>query len=590
MSRRALSVVAFVWGGILAGLVLFLALQGKRQLFLRLEIESPKGAAAWTGEVWWTANRRPFQVADSASFALASGGAHRETVSVPIPVEVDSLQIRPGMVRVYGSGPPEIVLLGIELATPVASLRRWDRTQGFLGWHSIDGSTSLRVEQGALHLMTTAPDGAIQLDDVQPLRDRRRRLLHARLAAWGGLGAGLLQSAFLLLFVRRSPAPPPPIPNPAAPSKKKSKDKSESAPARPRFSVRPAIVVIAVTAAICLPLAWQLSRRLAQRGAPPVFSDTGEYSLAFVDHLGRRLSEKEGSLRLAIDPYSLYRNAPGQRTRAFNIDAHGYRGGFDETDRRPRVLFLGGSAGFGFGLASDGDLYTARLAAMEPRLQMVNTSVVGFLSGQELAELVHRGPAVAPAAVVVLDGWNDLNVPMLAATRAPFAGVPTGFNWDVFLLVESRLRLLTLGGAAEPPPAQVLEEVPRLARRITDTYIANLVEMRRVAAARGIPFLAVLQPSISTRRAAPEGERQTLATWTRMGERGDVALFANFLAEARQALTREGIPFVDMNATAPFDSGGESLFLDMVHPNAAGHQAMAEEIRAPLAALLAGKR
>ncbi len=590
MSRRALSVVAFAWGGILFGLIFFLALQGRRELFLRLEIESPTGAAAWTGEVWWTANRRPFQVADSVTFSLASGGAHRETVTVAIPVEVDSLQIRPGLVRIFGGGKPEIALHSIELATPVAGLRRWDRTQGFAGWHALDGRADFRVEDGALRLLVTTADGVLQIDDVQPLRDHRRRQLHARIAVWAGLAAGLLHSAFLLLLVRRSPAPPAaPTPNPVAPSKKKSKAKGSSAPARPRLSIRPAVVVIAVTTAICLPLAWQLSRRLAQRGAPPVFNDTGEYSLAIVDHLGRRLSEKEGSLKLALDPFSLYRNAPGQRTRAFNIDAHGHRGGFDEADRRPRVLFLGGSAGFGFGLAGDADLYTARLAALEPRFQMVNAAVVGFLSGQELAELVHRGPSVAPAAVVALNGWNDLNVPMLAATRAPFAGVPTGFNWDVFLLVENRLRLLTLGGAAEPPPAEAREELPQLARRITDTYLANLGEMRRVAAARGIPFLVVLQPSISTRRAAPEGERQALATWTRMGERGDPALFAGFLTEVRQALTQEGIPFVDLNTTARFSTGGEPLFFDMVHPNAEGHQAMADEIRAPLAALLAGR-
>ncbi|HXU30586.1 MAG TPA: hypothetical protein VN851_08430, partial [Thermoanaerobaculia bacterium] len=574
--------------------LLFFALQGRRQLFLRLEIESPMGAEAWKGEVWWTANRRPFQVADSVAFALTSGGAHRETVSVEIPVEVDSLQIRPGQLRVYGGGKPEIALHSIELATPVASLRRWNRVQGFLGWHSLDDRAGFRAEDGALRLLLTTPDGILQLDDIQSLRDQRRRQLHARIAAWGGLAGGLLQSALLLLFIRRSPAPlpqiPPTSPTSAPPSKKKSKGKTPDVPPPgSRFRIRPAVVVIVVTAAIALPLAWKLYQRFAQRGAPPVFNDTGEYSLTFVDHHGRRLSEKEGSLRLTLDPYTFYRNAPGQRTRAFSTDAHGYRGGFNETDPRPRVLFLGGSAGFGFGLASDSELYTARLEAMEPRLQMINTSVVGFLSGQELAELVHRGPAVAPVAVVALDGWNDLNVPVLGATREPFANVEAGFNWDVFYMVESRLRLLTLGGAAEPPPAEALEDLSQLTRRINDTFLANMVEMRRVAAARGIPFLAVLQPCISTRKAMPEGERQVLATFASFVGRGDPVLYDNFLAEARKGLTREGIPFLDMNAAAPFATGGGPLFLDIIHPSAAGHQVMAEEIRAPLAALLAAK-
>jgi lysophospholipase L1-like esterase len=318
-----------------------------------------------------------------------------------------------------------------------------------------------------------------------------------------------------------------------------------------------------------------------------VLPDDGQYSLVFVDTLGRRLSEKDGTLKLVLDPFSFFRNFPNQTTRRFTIDAHGYRGGFSPDDPRPRVLVLGGSTTFGFGLGSDAETVSARLQALEPRWQVVNAAVVGHLSGQELSELVHRGDEVLPAAVVVLDGWNDVYVPLLAATRFPTAGMPTGQNWDVFHLVSERLRLLTLAGVPEgaiPTPERPLQD---LRGEIVATYLRNLRRMSDVAASRGARFIAAFQPWVPSRaRPGTPGEEEALKTWRETGPRGDPALYDDLVARARDFCEQNRISYVDLHGSGAFRDAPGPLFIDVVHPNAEGHARMAEVLRARLDALL----
>lgn len=564
---RVLAAVTFLWGTVLATALLFLAFQGRRVLFLRLDLDPPGGAAA-TGEIWWTARQRPFHPADSIAFRAAAG---RRTIAVPIPVEIDTIQVRPG-----GAPGTELVVHAIELRTAVASLHRWDREHGFAGWHAVSGLTGFRVAGGVLRMRRGAANAAFAIDDIQPLRDSWRRRQHLRLALAAGLVAGVLQTVALLLLTSGRGGVRPAVAAAA---------QGAGAPPSASPRVAAALVFVAAVAAACVLAAWLAGRRLLPRPGAAVFTETGDYSLVFVDHLGRRLSEKNGSLRLALDPYCLYRNAPNQRTSQFWIDAHGYRGGFDEGDRRPRLLLLGGSVAFGYGLPSDADVVTARLSALEPRWQAVNAAVAGYLSGQELSELVHYSGAVAPAAVVALDGWNDVYVPLLTAPRFPAVGLGVGFNWDVFNLVERRLRLFTLGGAAEPPAASRDEPIPDLARRVTATYAANLEQMQRLCASRGIGFLVVLQPWVATRRTPPAGERQALAEWLDRGPRAATALYAAFREDTRKVLAASRIPCLDLNQSSGFVDGDQPLFDDVVHPNAQGHLLMASLIHARLAEL-----
>jgi hypothetical protein len=497
----------------------------------------------------------------------------RQQLLISLPVEIDTIQIRPGA---RGS---DVVLRSIELSTPFASLHVW-RGDGFKGWWAVGAVERLSRDGDALRLRVTNARGGIQIDDLYGLRNRERRTKHLRLALAAGAAAGLLQTAFLILLAGRLLAR---VPSGGVPG-----------PARGRVP-QGAWLLLAGSTLVSLLVAWPVYRRLREAKSPSVFAATGDYSLELVDHLGRRVSGSTGNLHLVLDPYSLYRNAVNQKTSHFSIDAHGYRGGFDEKDPRPRVLFVGGSAAFGFGLDSDAEVFTARIAKLDPRFQPVNAGVIGFLSGQELSELVQRGKRVHPAAVVALDSWNDLYVPLLAASRFPAAGLAMGCNWELLSMVEDRMRLLSRGDRSEEatafetpgqPTVSDSESVASLAQRIRGTYLSNLEEMHEDCAAVGIPFLVAIQPWTATRSAPPEAERESLRTWMAIGPRADPAFFAALRAEARTFLQAHGIPFIDLNESPEFASGTAQLFSDGLHPNAEGHRVIATEIEAKLLAKL----
>lgn len=551
----------FVWSAALAAALFFLALQGRRVLYLEIDMETSRHEPA-VGEVWWATGLRPFHPSDSTSFPVGPG---RQKISVRLPVEIDRLQIRPA-----STIDAVVTIHGIAVRTPVATLRRWGGPNGFAGWRESGGLRDFNVAGGVLRLRVSEKDGGFQVDDVKPLRDGARRLAHVRIALAAGFLAGLLQTIALTLLFPRDTAVGTGV-----------------SVAEPHGTPKGAWWLFVGTTAACLVAAWFIGRALLRRATPPVFPDTGDYSLEFVDHLGRRLSEREGGLKLALDAHSFYRNAPGQKSSRFSIDAHGYRGGFDDADPRPRILVLGGSAAFGFGLDSDQEVFTARLGQRHSGWQLVNASVVGHLSGQELSELVHHGDDVNPSAVVAFDGWNDLYVPLLAATRFSAAGLGVGFNWDVFQMAESRLRLLTLGGASEDPGPKALEPMPDLVHRITATYESNLARMHQVCAARGTPFLVVLQPWLATRRTTrTDSENRILKEWTSVGERANPALYDSLVAEVRRFLTAKGIPFLDLHGSGPFVTAPRALFSDVVHMIPEGHELVAREVEKPLEALL----
>jgi len=134
------------------------------------------------------------------------------------------------------------------------------------------------------------------------------------------------------------------------------------------------------------------------------------YSLSFLDDRGKRISTETGPLGLMFDPLTFYRTYPNHYSDKFTIDENGFRGGILDV-YKPKVIILGGSAAFGYGLPSDDMTFSARLNHLVDKYTFVNAATVGYASGQELSLMIHYLDRFRPDIYIVFNGWNDL-IPM----------------------------------------------------------------------------------------------------------------------------------------------------------------------------------
>jgi len=124
-------------------------------------------------------------------------------------------------------------------------------------------------------------------------------------------------------------------------------------------------------------------------------------------------------LRYRADPLLGFALDPEQRAfnadQAVTINARGLRGPlvpYERVPGRQRLLFLGDSITFGWGVRDD-EVVTARVVALLGEAgvaaEAVNTSVPGYNAEQEVTYLEHEGRRYGPDWVIVGVYWNDIN-------------------------------------------------------------------------------------------------------------------------------------------------------------------------------------
>lgn len=235
-----------------------------------------------------------------------------------------------------------------------------------------------------------------------------------------------------------------------------------------------------------------------------------------------------------------------------------------------RILALGDSVTFGWGLRGE-DAYPSQLASLLATLrpgqsfEVINAGVSGYGTWQQLLWLHDTGLSLQPDVVVVQAHLNDAS-DNLWGTLGWQGG---NQSWLASRSYLARLLQRVAGGAAgrsqEPCVADWKVGVDRVCWQGTEQL---LDELRNTARAAGAT--TVLMPSPMRWQVEP-GVRDVRA-WV------DAARYQD---ELRQYAENNGWIFVDplpafRRSQAAAD--GQSLFLDVGHPNEAGQRLMAQEL------------
>jgi hypothetical protein len=216
-----------------------------------------------------------------------------------------------------------------------------------------------------------------------------------------------------------------------------------------------------------------------------------------------------------------------------SVNRQGYRGREHDRARTPgrmRVVMVGDSIGYGAGV-EDGETFSALLDSADRKLEVVNLSVGGYGTDQELLMLEDRGLRYAPEVVVlnfcVFSDFVDNSLPAaLFDARQP----KPYFTWDgrtltehdehvrlspprkvaQWLADESHLfnRVVGAMGLAKPPrqpgvwmdrKAAVMSNLPPA----VDLTFQLIRRMSEVAQAAGARFVVVIHPDELAYRHRP---------------------------------------------------------------------------------------
>jgi lysophospholipase L1-like esterase len=210
-------------------------------------------------------------------------------------------------------------------------------------------------------------------------------------------------------------------------------------------------------------------------------------------------------------------------TVTVRINSHGFRGrdfGVEKPAGVVRVVTLGGSSTFGFGVGDD-ETYPAQLERVlnqrsggAPRYEVVNFGVPHSTSSNILAMFLAEGLPLDPDVVTFYEGANDAAIDDESVARSP------AWRW-----LRERVLLLELGDrlVASVLPSRVLwsEEWAALRSR---RFLANLERLREACAANGVRLIVATQ---QTRSLAIPRER---LREQRIGYDDEVARVERFLS------------------------------------------------------------
>lgn len=214
-----------------------------------------------------------------------------------------------------------------------------------------------------------------------------------------------------------------------------------------------------------------------------------------------------------------YRNRPGASVTVGDVtyrhDEHGLRVGDTEAtadDGRPRVLFLGDSTTYGWGVSADDALPRQVARRLDERIVALNAGVSGYTTRQELAQYLALRDLDVDLVVLVVypndatDGalrW-DPGLGLLYLDETPTPEALKAPLWRSALYraaVAAHTRAFTRSGATSPERAENVEHVAEAARALAEAADAD-----------GRPLLAALLPVMEALEPYPfDAQRAAIA-------------------------------------------------------------------------------
>lgn len=320
-----------------------------------------------------------------------------------------------------------------------------------------------------------------------------------------------------------------------------------------------------------------------------------DYTLSFYNRKGKRITEKDGVLKLVTDPFTVYKNYPNQQCPSYSIDARGFRAGQTTNIKASLAFLVGGSAAFGYGLNDSGKTFASILDKQIAGVKVLNAAVVGFCSGQELSQMIHYLDNLNPNLYIVFDSFNDVMEPFVYAHDWPVIAAPIGFN-NTFVLIEDRLATL----AGQQTGANGKDNFLKAAvesfnensylQDVIDTYISNIDKMHAFARARGAIFLLAFQPEVAAKKNKTMNELEILSNWDRYCgylQKDIPGKLKSLRQKTKRHCQLNNIEVIDINEVSSFIENPQTLFYDAVHPNELGHYMIAEILRSRVEQLTA---
>lgn len=319
---------------------------------------------------------------------------------------------------------------------------------------------------------------------------------------------------------------------------------------------------------------------------------------------------------LELSPLMIYSNhpsSPESEVSFYKINSWGIRG--DEVEEKKnkgivRILLLGGSSAFGYGVLNDKDCISEILEMKSERFEVINAGTLGYTSAQELSAFLYKFNRLNPDIVVSYNLWNDLIASFV--TGNDYSGVCQYYNDFEDYLVEKRneekkpclmfksfLHSLFLKTNiykqiySRNKKKKIIEtygkidkrfqnkETERFRNNALEHYKRNIRHINTISGSYQFKYLVVLQPEIISKEHKTKEELEIIERdkllWQKYHEN-----FGNIYNKSSEELEKyfenNNIKYLNINKSDRFVNCKETLFLDEIHTNKKGNEIIADEI------------